>query len=69
MRKCINCGKEDGNWIAQIKFASKYGFGCSRNKFVCSKECLKAIPKRFEKFKIIKYNGRLNKNEKGIKTN
>lgn len=60
MRKCINCGREDGSWIVRIRFVDNHGFGYSENrpKFVCSKKCLEALPKTLGlKFKIIKYHG------------
>ena len=62
MRKCVNCGKEDGSWIVQGNFVKSYGFSFPRKRFVCSKKCLKELPKKFGlKFKIIKRNKEVKK--------
>jgi len=55
MKRCTVCNKEDGSWIAQVLFEKYCGLSGSRKKYVCSKKCLKKLPKKYGvTFKIIK---------------
>jgi len=55
MRRCTVCGKEDGSCIAQVLFEKYSGLSGSRKKYVCSKKCLKKLPKKYGiNFKVIK---------------
>lgn len=60
--RCTNCNKECVEWIAQIKFVKTKGLVSPGKNFVCSKECLKNLPKKFGvKFKITKLSEEVKK--------
>lgn len=55
MRRCTVCNKEDGSYFVQVLFEKYCGLSGSRKKYVCSKKCLKKLPKKYGiKFKVIK---------------
>ena len=60
--RCVNCNKETARWIAEVKFVKTRGFISPRKNFVCSKECLKNLPRKFGvKFKITKLDEEVKK--------